>query len=141
MEGQRRAADQVPNHRANDEVWTPEAEVSSHKMLYAMHHSIANLERRLTDHMATEERAGAIIDKKLSDIAEAIKMIAPLMDSMPRDEHGSPSTFLHRVQHETQSLVYRSGFLWDLIKFLAIILVVLGATGSFNRLILKLLGP
>lgn len=43
-----------------------------------------------------------------SQLSKDLEPLNAIVDSLPRDEQGNPSPFIHRVQHEEQSKAYKT---------------------------------
>jgi hypothetical protein len=112
------------------------------------------LYQALRDHMVFEETQNQRYEdrrredneerrKEIGEVKELIEDIRrplnEIMDSMPRDEQGKSSTYIHRVQHEEYSgakssvNVLKNGFLAKAGEMLFMALLILGATGHLGK--------
>jgi len=110
-------------------------------------HLNATMEK-ITGHMEYEEKQRKLdveelreqVHKAKGEIVGKLNIVEDIVESMPRDNHGNPSMYLHRVQHEEQSNIYggvaklKSKMLEKFVDFTVIALVV-GALTNADKII------
>ena len=104
----------------------------------AMFHAVREMTEKISAHMLEEERNRA---EDMAAIMAYLQPLDSLVDSLPRDSRGDPSTFLHRTQHDELSNakntagVFKSEIVKEVARMLAIAIVVLITSGNWTHIL------
>ena len=106
---------------------------------------VANQIRDILNGTKRTEKETKAISEKLDEIKKQLEPLNAIIDSLPRDENGEPSSYVHRVHHESQrsteksATIFKSGFLNKAGELLLIAIVVMFASGHFGTILEKAL--
>jgi hypothetical protein len=109
----------------------------------ALFHIVREMTAKISDHMVEEERNRA---KDMATITEALRPMYDIMDSLPRDERGLPSPYLHRAQHEGlsaskgNSRLFKNEIIKKTGEYAVLAVIVLLASGNWEHILKKLIG-
>ena len=109
----------------------------------AIFDAVRDMNNKIITHMREEEEA-RITD--MAAIREQLKPLNDLVDSVPRDERGVPSIYLHRVHHENiasaakSTSTFKDGFMAEAGRLLLLAIIVLIASGNWEHILKRIIG-